>query len=67
MPNKDNSKTFPNGRFKVDRSVGVIQFNSTAQSKTIVLEYISDGLYEGSNVGWRYQLKDTQVCRRQLY
>lgn len=57
MPNKDNSKTFPNGRFKVDRSVGVIQFNSTAQSKTIVLEYISDGLYEGSNVDGDTSLK----------
>ena len=49
-PNKDASKSFPNGRFKIDNSQGIIQFDSTAKSKTIVLEYISDGLYEDSSV-----------------
>ena len=49
-PNKDNSNTYPNGKFKVDTSEGLIKFNSTAEYKSIVLEYISDGLYERPNV-----------------
>lgn len=49
-PNKDNSRVFPNGKFKIDTSEGLIKFNSTAEYKSIVLEYISDGLYERPNV-----------------
>lgn len=44
-PNKDNSNTFTNGKFRIDTSSGIIQFGSDAVGKTIVLEYISDGLY----------------------
>lgn len=46
-PNSDLSKSFPNGKYKIDKSRGVIQFGSDAFGKNIVLEYISDGLYTG--------------------
>jgi len=47
-PNTDLSRKFPNGRYKINRSEGFIQFGSDAESKIIVLEYISDGLFTGS-------------------
>jgi hypothetical protein len=46
-PNKDASTVFPNGKFRLDPSSGLIQFSSDVQGKRIVLEYISDGLYTG--------------------
>ena len=46
-PNKDMSKYFANGKYRVDNQRGIIQFGSDAESKNIVLEYISDGLYDG--------------------
>lgn len=45
VPNKDNSSVFSNGKFTLKQSEGLIQFGSDAQGKSIVLEYISDGLY----------------------
>ena len=47
QPNKSMSKSYPNGRYRVDKNEGYIQFGSSAFSKNIVLEYISDGLYTG--------------------
>lgn len=47
QPNRNLSKTFPNGRYRIDKDRGVIEFGSDAFSKDIVLEYISDGLYTG--------------------
>lgn len=47
LPNKDNSRVFPNGKFRLDPSAGLIQFGSDAKGKSIVLEYISDGLFTG--------------------
>ena len=44
-PNNDLSKVFSNGRYRVDKSNGLIQFGADAMGKNIVLEYISDGLY----------------------
>lgn len=46
-PNANMSKVFLNGRYKIDKQAGVIQFGSDTKGKTIVLEYISDGLYSG--------------------
>lgn len=48
MPNfnTDASKVFKNGSYKVDKDRGVIQFSSTVSGRTIVLEYISDGLFQ---------------------
>ena len=34
-----------NGRFKMDKAGGLIQFSSDIASKAVVIEYISDGLY----------------------
>lgn len=45
VPNKDNSKVYSNGKFVIDNSSGLIRFNSDASEKSIVLEYISDGMY----------------------
>lgn len=45
IPNKDNSKVYNNGKFKIDKANGIIQFSSDVSSKSIVIEYISDGLY----------------------
>lgn len=46
-PNKDYSNVYPNGKFNFNRSEGVFYFSSDLESKDIVIEYISDGLYEG--------------------
>ena len=45
LPNRDNSKVYNNGKFKMDKANGLIQFSSDVSSKSIVIEYISDGLY----------------------
>ena len=44
-PNRDNSNVYPNGKFNIDISNGIIQFSPDVVTKNIVLEYISDGLY----------------------
>jgi hypothetical protein len=46
-PNKDYSNQFSNGKFKIDKSSGVIRFGSEVSGSLIVLEYISDGLWTG--------------------
>ena len=46
-PNKDMSKVFKNGKFRMDRESGVIEFSQDVRGKNIVLEYISDGLFTG--------------------
>ena len=45
-PNLNTKNSFSNGRFSFDSSTGVIQFSSDIEGKSVVLEYISDGLYE---------------------
>lgn len=47
QPNRDLSRVFVNGRYKINKSSGVIEFGSDAMGRTIVLEYISDGLFTG--------------------
>lgn len=44
--NVDRSKVFKNGSFRIDKTKGEIQFSSTVDGRTIVLEYISDGLFQ---------------------
>lgn len=44
--NMDRSKIFKNGSFRIDKTQGVIQFSSIVTGKTIVLDYISDGLFQ---------------------
>lgn len=47
-PARDRSRDFNNGKFKVGS--GQIFFDSTAKSKEVVLEYVSDGMYTGCGV-----------------
>jgi hypothetical protein len=47
QPNRNMSNVYVNGKYTIDRSRGIIQFGSDAKSKTIVLEYISDGIFTG--------------------
>lgn len=44
--NVDRSKLFKNGSFRIDKTKGEIQFSSIVTGRTIVLEYISDGLFQ---------------------
>lgn len=44
--NTNRSKIFTNGSYRIDKDRGVIQFSSEADGRTIVLDYISDGLYQ---------------------
>jgi len=46
-PNRDMSRVFTNGTYKIDKSAGVIRFGSEVFGKDVVLEYISDGLFVG--------------------
>mgnify|MGYP003626523503 CR=1 FL=1 len=44
--NVDRSKIFKNGSFVIDKTQGVIQFSSSVTGRTIVLDYLSDGLFQ---------------------
>lgn len=46
-PNLDTSNVYNNGKYRLDKSRGIIQFGSDAMGRNIVLEYISDGLFTG--------------------
>jgi hypothetical protein len=46
-PNYNLSKNFDNGKYRIDKARGVIEFGSSVVGKNIVLEYISDGLFTG--------------------
>ncbi len=47
--NTNRSKIFPNGSYRIDKDRGVIQFSSTVDGRIIVLDYISDGLFQRSD------------------
>lgn len=44
--NHDRSKIFANGSYRIDKDQGVIQFSSAADGRTIVMDYISDGMFQ---------------------
>ena len=44
-PNLNLNKIHKNGSFQIIKEEGIIQFDSNAQHKNIVIEYISDGLF----------------------
>lgn len=46
-PNKNMANVFANGKYRMNKNEGTISFGSDAFGKSIVLEYISDGLYTG--------------------
>lgn len=46
-PNVNAGNIFKNGKYRLNKRRGVIEFGSGVEGKNIVLEYISDGLYTG--------------------
>lgn len=46
-PNKNFANVYANGGYIIDKNQGLIKFGSEAFGSTVVLEYISDGLYTG--------------------
>lgn len=44
-PNTNTSDIYGQGSFKIDKHNGVISFSSDVEDKSILLEYVSDGLY----------------------
>lgn len=46
-PNRNLSNVYENGKYKIDKERGIIQFGSDIKGRVIVLEYISDGLFSG--------------------
>lgn len=50
-PNVDMSERNDTGFYRIDKDNGVIKFSSDLYTKTVVLEYISDGLYYDPNKG----------------
>ena len=44
--NTNLSKIFKNGSYRIDKEQGVIQFSSDVDGRNIVLEYLSDGLFQ---------------------
>jgi len=47
--NTNRARIFKNGSFTIDRERGQIQFSSNVTGRVIVLEYISDGMYQRSD------------------
>ena len=47
QPNRNMSNTFINGSYKIDKRRGIVQFDPSVGCRTVVLEYISDGLSTG--------------------
>lgn len=60
-PNQDMSQDYRNGSFKIDRDRGRIQFDRDLYQKSLVLEYVSDGLYYDSNTGMDQTERDIKV------
>lgn len=61
--NTNMSKIFKNGSFRIDKEQGVIQFSSEVDGRTIVLEYISDGLYQRTDA----QIKVHKFAEEAVY
>lgn len=47
-PNLNLNQHHKNGSYRFDKANGTIHFSSDVKSKNIVIEYISDGLYQGT-------------------
>ena len=55
--NVDLGQVYENGSFNINREDGYIQFDSTAFTKTIILEYITDGLTNIDDANIQHNLK----------
>jgi hypothetical protein len=54
--NIDTSKYSENGEFKIDQQRGAIAFSSELAERSVVFEYVSDGLEEKKIWGGEYQI-----------
>ena len=54
-PNANLANNYQNGKYRLDKDKGVIEFGSNVYGRTVVLEYISDGLYTSSCEGNRLE------------
>jgi hypothetical protein len=52
--NTDRSKLFKNGSYRIDKNRGIMQFSSDVDGRIIVLEYISDGLFQRTDSEIRF-------------
>jgi hypothetical protein len=65
-PNVNLSNFHKNGSFRLDKQNGLIQFDSNAESKTIVIEYISDGLFSDTCGGGEGEIKVHKFAEQAL-
>jgi len=67
QPNRDFSLQFPNGKVRIDKTAGIIQFGSDAFGKEVVLEYISDGLFTGCEGRPEDELRIHKFCESAVH
>lgn len=67
QPNKNMSNSFSSGSVKIDKNNGFIKFGSEVFGKTIVLEYISDGLFTGCEGREEAQLRIHKFAETAVY
>lgn len=51
-PNLDRSKVYENGSYRIDKDAGLIRFSSEVYTKSVLIEYVSDGLYVDPDKGF---------------
>jgi hypothetical protein len=61
--NVNRARIYKNGSFTVDREFGKMQFSSNVDGRIIVLEYVSDGLYQRTDE----QIKVHKFAEEALY
>ena len=66
-PNKNMANVYSNGSYVVDKNNGLIKFGSEVFGKTVVLEYISDGLYTGCEGSAEVDLKIHKFAEDSVY
>lgn len=65
--NSDRSKIFKNGSYRIDKERGIMQFSSKAEGRTIVLDYISDGLFQRDDADIRIHKFAEQAAYNYLF
>jgi hypothetical protein len=65
--NLDRSKVFKNGSYIIDKERGIIQFSSSVQGRTIVLDYISDGLFQRADSDIRIHKFAEEAAHEYIY
>lgn len=63
----DMGQVYENGDFNIDKEAGVIQFGSSAKEKTIVLEYVSDGVYNKQDSEVKINKLSAQAINDYIY